>query len=120
MTTSEERRFIAEYAEQRTSDLPGEDLFALGYDEWISALQRGIAAHHAGLIPRFKEIIEDLFQQGYLKAIFATETLALGINMPAKSVVLERLTKWNGETHAEITGFPRPTINHGASDMRQA
>lgn len=103
LTTSEERQFIAEYAEQRTSDLPGEDLFALGYDEWIAALQRGIAAHHAGLIPRFKEIIEDLFQQGYLKAIFATETLALGINMPAKSVVLERLTKWNGETHAEIT-----------------
>lgn len=103
LTTSDERRFIVEYVEQRTSDLPGEDLFALGYDEWIAALQRGIAAHHAGLIPRFKEIIEDLFQQGYLKAIFATETLALGINMPAKSVVLERLTKWNGETHAEIT-----------------
>lgn len=103
LTSSEERRYIAEYAEQRTSDLPGEDLFALGYEDWVAALQRGIAAHHAGLIPRFKEIIEDLFQQGYLKAIFATETLALGINMPAKSVVLERLTKWNGETHAEIT-----------------
>ena len=103
LTSSEERKYIAEYAEQRTSDLPGEDLFALGFEEWTAALQRGIAAHHAGLIPRFKEIIEDLFQQGYLKAIFATETLALGINMPAKSVVLERLTKWNGETHAEIT-----------------
>ncbi len=103
LTTPEERKYIAEYAEQRTSDLPGEDLLALGYEEWIAALQRGIAAHHAGLIPRFKEIIEDLFQQGYLKAVFATETLALGINMPARSVVLERLTKWNGETHADIT-----------------
>lgn len=103
LTTPEERRHIADLAEQRTSDLPGEDLHALGYDEWLAALQRGIAAHHAGLIPRFKEIIEDLFQSGHLKAIFATETLALGINMPAKSVVLERLTKWNGETHAEIT-----------------
>ena len=103
LTSAEERRYIAEYAEQRTSDLPGDDLFALGYEEWMAALQRGIAAHHAGLIPRFKEIIEDLFQQGYLKAVFATETLALGINMPARSVVLERLTKWNGETHAEIT-----------------
>ncbi len=103
LTSAEERHFIVDYAEQRTSDLPGDDLNALGYDEWLAALQRGIAAHHAGLIPRFKEIIEDLFQHGYLKAIFATETLALGINMPAKSVVLERLTKWNGETHAEIT-----------------
>lgn len=103
LTTAEERRHIAEYAEQRTNDLPGEDLYALGYDEWLAALERGIAAHHAGLIPRFKEIIEDLFQGGYLKAIFATETLALGINMPARSVVLERLTKWNGQTHADIT-----------------
>lgn len=103
LTSAEERTYIAEYAEQRTSDLPGDDLMALGYEDWIAALQRGIAAHHAGLIPRFKEIIEDLFQQGYLKAVFATETLALGINMPARSVVLERLTKWNGETHAEIT-----------------
>ncbi|MHB0929017.1 MAG: DEAD/DEAH box helicase [Candidatus Nanopelagicales bacterium] len=103
LTTHEERKHIFDYAEQRTSDLPAEDLHVLGYDEWLAALQRGIAAHHAGLIPRFKEIIEDLFQHGYLKAIFATETLALGINMPAKSVVLERLTKWNGDTHADIT-----------------
>ena len=103
LTTAEERRHIAEYAEQRTNDLPGEDLYALGYDEWLAALERGIAAHHAGLIPRFKEIIEDLFQGGYLKAIFATETLALGINMPAKSVVLEKLTKWNGQGHVDIT-----------------
>ncbi len=103
LTTPEERAHIVALAEQRTSDLPGEDLHALGYDEWLAALQRGIAAHHAGLIPRFKEVIEDLFQSGHLKAIFATETLALGINMPAKSVVLERLTKWNGETHADIT-----------------
>lgn len=103
LTTPQERRIIRDFAEQRTSDLPGDDLNALGYDEWLAALERGIAAHHAGLIPRFKEIIEDLFQRGYLKAIFATETLALGINMPARCVVLERLTKWNGETHAEIT-----------------
>lgn len=103
LTDPEERAYIAGYVEQRTSDLPGEDLLALGYEDWLAALQRGIAAHHAGLIPRFKEIIEDLFQQGFLKAVFATETLALGINMPARSVVLERLTKWNGETHADIT-----------------
>lgn len=103
LTTAEERRHIIDYAETRTQDLPGEDLYALGYDEWLAALSYGVAAHHAGLIPRFKEIIEDLFQGGFLKAIFATETLALGINMPAKSVVLERLTKWNGQAHVDIT-----------------
>ena len=51
----------------------------------------------------FKEIVEGLFQRGLIKVVFATETLALGINMPAKSVVLERLVKWNGETHVDLT-----------------
>ena len=55
------------------------------------------------MLPTFKEIVEELFVQGLVKAVFATETLALGINMPARSVVLESLVKWNGETHADIT-----------------
>jgi ATP-dependent RNA helicase HelY len=67
--------------------LPEEDLEVLGYREWITALERGIAAHHAGLLPSFKNAIEDLFQRGLVKAVFATETLALGINMPARTVV---------------------------------
>ena len=75
----------------------------LGFDQWLSALERGIAAHHAGLLPSFKEAIEDLFKRGLIKAVFATETLALGINMPARTVVLEKLTKWNGEAHVPIT-----------------
>ena len=75
----------------------------LGYWEWVDGLQRGVAAHHAGLIPTFKEAVEELFARGLVKAVFATETLALGINMPARSVVLERLVKFNGETHAEVT-----------------
>ena len=66
-------------------------------------LPRGVAVHHAGLLPTFKEVVEELFVRGLIKAVFATETLALGINMPARSVVLERLTKWNGETHADVT-----------------
>ena len=75
----------------------------LGFLEWQDALERGVAAHHAGLIPVFKETVEELFQQGLIKVVFATETLALGINMPAKSVVLERLVKWNGEGHVDIS-----------------
>ena len=84
-------------------DLPPSDLAVLGFDAWLDALERGIAAHHAGLIPTFKEAVEELFQEGLVKVVFATETLALGINMPARAVVLERLVKWNGETHAPIT-----------------
>ncbi len=89
--------------EARTADIPSGDLDVLGYWEWLEGLQRGVAAHHAGLIPTFKETVEELFVRGLVKAVFATETLALGINMPARSVVLERLVKFNGETHADIT-----------------
>src|SRR3954470_7654641 len=103
LTTPEEREVIRAHAERRTADLPASDLAVLGYDEWLAGLERGVAAHHAGLLPTFKEVVEELFVRGLIKAVFATETLALGINMPARSVVLERLTKWNGETHADIT-----------------
>ena len=54
-------------------------------------------------LPAFKETVEELFVRGLVRAVFATETLALGINMPARTVVLERLTKFNGETHADLT-----------------
>jgi ATP-dependent RNA helicase HelY len=103
LTTDEERVRIRAYIDERTQDLPAEDLFVLGFHDWAEGLTRGIAAHHAGLLPTFKEVVEALFAQGLVKVVFATETLALGINMPARSVVLEKLTKWNGETHADIT-----------------
>lgn len=103
LTTSHERREIREYALEHTRSLPDEDLTALGFDGWVDALERGIASHHAGLLPAFKEVVEHLFQSGLLKVVFATETLALGINMPARSVVLEKLVKWNGESHVELT-----------------
>ena len=98
-----ERTEVRQYALEATRHLPDEDLLALGFDDWIDGLERGIAAHHAGLLPVFKEVVEYLFQHGLIKVVFATETLALGINMPARSVVLEKLTKWNGETHVELT-----------------
>jgi len=103
LTSPEERREIESIVEVRTAELPHEDLGVLGYDTWREGLRRGIAAHHAGLLPMFKEVVEDLFQRGLVKMVFATETLALGINMPARTVVLERLVKWNGENHVDIT-----------------
>jgi ATP-dependent RNA helicase HelY len=103
LTTPDEAAAITEIAERRTRDIPEADLPVLGYPEWLAGLRRGIAAHHAGLLPTFKEVVEELFEAGLVRAVFATETLALGINMPARTVVIERLDKWNGETHADLT-----------------
>ncbi|MDJ0112303.1 helicase-related protein, partial [Rhodococcus erythropolis] len=83
--------------------LPEEDLEVLGYRDWCKALRRGLASHHAGMLPAFRQTVEELFVKGLVRAVFATETLALGINMPARTVVLERLVKYNGESHAELT-----------------
>ncbi len=87
-------------AEQRTAHLSDGDLAALEYGRWVSGLEAGVAAHHAGMVPAFKETVEELFAAGMLKVIFATETLALGINMPARTVVLENLSKFDGEGHS--------------------
>ena len=75
----------------------------LDYHEWREGLLRGLAAHHAGMLPIFRHTVEELFTAGLVKAVFATETLALGINMPARTVVLERLVKFNGEQHMPLT-----------------
>ena len=103
LTTAEERSEIRQVITEKTKNLPEDDLVILGFHEWVDSLERGIASHHAGLLPAFKECVEELFQRGLIKAVFATETLALGINMPARTVVLEKLTKWNGESHVSIT-----------------
>ncbi len=103
LTSVEEAAEIRAHVEARTADIPQEDLDVLGYRMWLTALERGLAAHHAGMLPTFKEVVEELFTQGLIKAVFATETLALGINMPARTVVIERLVKWNGEMHADLT-----------------
>ncbi|MBX3093130.1 MAG: DEAD/DEAH box helicase [Cryobacterium sp.] len=103
LTTVAERDEIREYVEQETRSMRGEDLAVLGYPEWLNGLERGVAAHHAGLFPAFKEIVEELFRRKLLRVVFATETLALGINMPARTVVLEALEKFNGEARVPIT-----------------
>jgi ATP-dependent RNA helicase HelY len=103
LTNADERAKIREIVFRATENIPEEDLVVLGFHEWLEGLERGIAAHHAGLLPSFKETVEELFQAGLVKCVFATETLALGINMPARTVVLEKLSKWNGESHVSIS-----------------
>ncbi|MFG3524085.1 DEAD/DEAH box helicase [Nocardia nova] len=103
LSRPEEAAEIEAVIERHTGDLPRADLDVLGYWEWREALFRGLAAHHAGMLPAFRHTVEELFVRGLVRAVFATETLALGINMPARTVVLERLVKFNGETHAELT-----------------
>ena len=103
LTQKHERDEIRRIVEERTATLMDEDLGVLGYFEWLEGLERGVAAHHAGMLPAFKEVVEELFQKKLVKAVFATETLALGINMPARTVVLEKLEKFNGEARVPIT-----------------
>ena len=103
LTSQEERAQIAEVIDQRCGDLAEADLAVLGYYEWREGLLRGLAAHHAGMLPVFRHTVEELFTAGLVRAVFATETLALGINMPARTVVLERLVKFNGEQHVPLT-----------------
>ncbi|MGB6058310.1 MAG: DEAD/DEAH box helicase [Microthrixaceae bacterium] len=99
LTDESERERIRRLAELRTETLSDGDLEALGYEQWLAALEQGIASHHAGMVPAFREAVEDCFVEGLVKAVFATETLALGINMPARTVVIEKLSKFNGERH---------------------
>lgn len=99
LTNAEQRDHIRRRAEQLTSHLSPSDLAVVGYATWLKNLEAGVASHHAGMIPAFKETVEDLFVSGYLRVVFATETLAMGINMPARSVVIEKLSKFTGQGH---------------------
>ncbi|MDH6532923.1 ATP-dependent RNA helicase HelY [Aurantimicrobium minutum] len=103
LTTKEEREEIRDIVEERCRSIADEDLGVLGYWQWLEGLELGVAAHHAGLLPAFKEVVEELFQKKLVKVVFATETLALGINMPARTVVLEKLEKFNGEARLPLT-----------------
>ncbi len=103
LTTEADRARVAEVIDRRCGDLADADLAVLDYYEWREGLLRGLAAHHAGMLPTFRHTVEELFTAGLIKAVFATETLALGINMPARTVVLERLVKFNGEQHLPLT-----------------
>ncbi len=103
LTTGEEARRIAAHVDAACAQVPQHDLDALDYSSFRASLLSGIAAHHAGMLPLFRTVVEELFSAGLIKVVFATETLALGIHMPARSVVLEKTTKFNGDTHAMLT-----------------
>lgn len=103
LTGEKEQQTIRARVAETAASLEAADLNVLGFYEWRDGLLRGVAAHHAGMLPAFKELVEELFAEGLVKAVFATETLALGINMPARSVVLEKLDKFNGESRVDIT-----------------
>ncbi len=103
LTDADERAELREIAERHTAGLSDDDLDVLGYDDWLNGLEAGFAAHHAGIVPPMKEAVEEAFARGLVKAVFATETLSLGINMPARSVVIEKLSKFTGEHHELLT-----------------
>lgn len=103
LTTRDERDEIRRVIHIAIDRLDDDELRALGVSEWIAGLERGVAAHHAGMLPQFKAVVEQLFQRRLVKLVFATETLALGINMPARSVTIERLDKFNGEERVPLT-----------------
>ena len=119
LTTEEQQQTIRAYIAETTAHLDNRDLHALGYYEWRDGLIRGVAAHHAGLLPLFKEVVETLFAQGLIKLVFVHRNLALGINMPARTVILEKLTKFNGETQCRYQppeNTPQLTGRAGAAE----
>ncbi len=103
LTGPSERARIRAVVERHVAQLSDADLAVLGYPRFVSGLEAGIAAHHAGMVPPFREAVEELFSEALVKVVFATETLALGINMPARTVVIESLSKFSGNGHADLT-----------------
>ncbi len=103
LTTPAERGRIRAIAEAHLDAVSDADLQALGFGQWVEGLAAGLASHHAGLIPPFKEAVEECFAAGLVKVVFATETLSLGINMPARAVVIDSLSKFTGERHEMLT-----------------
>ncbi len=94
---------VNEIVEARLDLLDPADLAALGAGRWADRLRLGIASHHAGMVPVFKEAVEQCFAEGLVKVVFATETLALGVNMPARSVVIDKPVKYDGQRTAPLS-----------------
>ena len=102
-TTPEEQELIKEEVGIWLEQLPKEDRSLQQVYALAELLPRGLAFHHAGLLPGLKVLVETLFARGYLRAVFATDTLALGVNMPARSVVVGSLSKFDGQEMRLLT-----------------
>lgn len=102
LTNSDQRAEIAEIVDSRVEMFSDDDLAALNFSRFANQLESGIGSHHAGLVPAFKEIVEECFIRGLVRLVFATETLAVGLNMPARAVVIEKITKFTGEHHQPL------------------
>lgn len=92
------------YLDSLLGKLSNNEKEILNYDELLWMWSRGISYHHAGMLPIAKEVVELLFLNGYLDILFSTETLSLGINMPAKSVTIHDVHKFDGYTTRPIKG----------------
>ncbi len=103
LTKPDQRAEIRRLCEEHTEGITDDELRALDYGPWSAALEAGVAAHHAGMVPAFREAVEECFESGLLRLVYATETLALGINMPARTVVIERLTKVREHGRSSLT-----------------
>lgn len=102
LTDQSQRSEIAEIIDSRVEMFSDDDLAALNFSKFANQLEAGIGSHHAGLVPAFKEIVEECFIRGLVRLVFATETLAVGLNMPARAVVIEKITKFTGEHHQPL------------------
>lgn len=103
LTGDAQRREIRRRSLERVDVIDADELDALGFGMLLHGLEVGLAPHHAGMVPPFRELVEELFCDGLVPVVFATETLSLGINMPARTVVIEKLTKFGGERHEPLT-----------------
>ncbi|XP_057750670.1 DExH-box ATP-dependent RNA helicase DExH10 isoform X1 [Arachis stenosperma] len=100
--TQEEKDTVEDVFRSAVLCLNEDDRSLPAIELMLPLLQRGIAVHHSGLLPVIKELVELLFQEGLVKALFATETFAMGLNMPAKTVVFTAVKKWDGDSHRYI------------------
>lgn len=104
LTTAEESQRIRAIVDEMVDGrLTKDELKTLHFAQFRFALEEGFAPHHAGMIALFRQIVERLFEESLVKVVFATETLALGINMPARCVVVEKLDKFDGTGHVPLT-----------------
>ncbi|MDD7385070.1 MAG: DEAD/DEAH box helicase [Actinomycetaceae bacterium] len=104
LTSASHRREIRSRIARVVEPISPEDRKALHIGLYTRALERGFGAHHAGMIPALRELTEQLMREGKISLVYATGTLSLGIDMPVRTVVIESLEKFNGDSFVQLTG----------------